>query len=270
VGTAAIPASDDEIRLDRAHTLLTDIERQCASEDGHQEDPNMAGVLKRSWKVILLAIAIVAVPTAAFAAIGSFTSATGAPAVTGVNSSALTNVSGVHGVASHVGANSHYGVTGAASGTGGIGVRGDGANFGVYSGGNLGVAAGKTLKCTACVTNGALPATLPWTPLTLINGWTGGCFGSGAAQIARGPEGVVHFRGGICSGTSSEPFVLPVPYRPTQTEFIAVDECNATTGRLVIETSGAVIVAGDENPASIGDTPECFTSLAGASYTLPY
>ena len=231
----------------------------------------MTAVLKRSWKVILIAIAIVAVPTAAFAAIGSFTSASGTPAVTGVNSSALTGVSGVRGVASHVGANNHYGVSGAASGTGGIGVRGDGANFGVYSGGNLGVAAGKTLKCAGCVTNGDLPATLPWTPLTLINGWTGNCFGTGAAQIARGPEGVVHFRGGICnSGTSNAPFVLPAAYRPTATEFVTVDECDATTGRLVIQTSGVVTVAGDANPPTAGTTPQCFTSLAGASYTLPY
>ncbi len=230
----------------------------------------MTAVLKRSWKVILLAIAIVAIPTAAFAAIGSFTSTSGTPAVTGVNSSALSGVSGVRGVASYVGALNHYGVSGAASGTGGIGVRGDGANYGVYSGGNLGIAAGKTLKCAGCVTNGDLPASLPWTPLTLINGWTGNCFGTGAAQIARGPEGVVHFRGGICaSGTSNLPFVLPVPYRPTANEYVTVDECGAATGRLLIDTSGVVSVDADPN-AGIGETPQCFTSLAGVSYTLPY
>jgi hypothetical protein len=114
----------------------------------------VAAVLKRGWKVILLTIAIVAVPTAAFAAIGTFTSATGTPAVTGVNSSALTGVSGVRGVASHVGTNLHYGVSGTASGTGGIGVRGDGAAYGVYSGGNLGVASGHALKCAGCVNAG--------------------------------------------------------------------------------------------------------------------
>ncbi len=114
----------------------------------------MTAVLKRSWKVIVIAIAIVAIPTAAFAAIGSFTSTSGTPAVTGVDSSALSGVSGVRGVASYVGALNHYGVSGAASGTGGIGVRGDGANYGVYSGGNLGVATGKALKCAGCVTAG--------------------------------------------------------------------------------------------------------------------
>jgi hypothetical protein len=114
----------------------------------------MSAVFKRGWKVILLAIAIIAIPTAAFAAIGSFTSSNGTPAVTGVNSSALTNVSGVRGIASHAGANVHYGVSGAAAGPGGIGVRGDGANFGVFSGGNLGVAAGKALKCAGCITAG--------------------------------------------------------------------------------------------------------------------
>ena len=119
----------------------------------------MMGVLRRSWKVVVLAIAIVAIPTAAFAAIGSFSSSSGTPAVTGVNSSALTSVVGVRGVASHVGSNLHYGVYGSASGTGGIGVRGDGANFGLYSGGNVGVANGKTLKCNGCVTAGDIATT---------------------------------------------------------------------------------------------------------------
>jgi hypothetical protein len=114
----------------------------------------MSAVLRRGWKVIVIATAVVAIPTAAFAAIGSFTSSSGSPAVIGVNSSALTGVSGVRGVASHVGANVHYGVSGAAAGGGGIGVRGDGANFGVFSGGNLGIAGGKALKCAGCVTAG--------------------------------------------------------------------------------------------------------------------
>jgi hypothetical protein len=116
-----------------------------------------------------------------------------------------------------------------------------------------------------------LPAVLPWGPLTLINGWAGNCFGTGQAQIALAPEGVVHFRGGICStGTSAVPFMLAAKYRPTHSEFIPVDECNATTGRLEIETNGTVLALADENRASVGDTPQCFTSLAGVSYTLPY
>jgi hypothetical protein len=116
-----------------------------------------------------------------------------------------------------------------------------------------------------------LPSRLSFTPLTLINGWTGNCFGGGAPGIALAPSGVVHLQGEMCSSTSSsQPFVIPAPLRPSHTEWLTVDECNATTGRLIIGSNGTVTVQGDENPRSSGNTPQCFTSLAGVSYTLPY
>jgi hypothetical protein len=42
--------------------------------------------------------------------------------------------------------------------------------------------------------------------------------------------------------------------------------CDASTGRLQIDTSGAVIV---EVPAGLFSNAACFTSLDGLSYALP-
>jgi hypothetical protein len=79
--------------------------------------------------IIVVAIAAMfAIPTAALAAAGAFTnnSAT-VPAVKGTNS------------------NAH-----------GIGVKGTGTKYGVYSDGPMGVAAGKPLNCSGCVGGGAI------------------------------------------------------------------------------------------------------------------
>ena len=105
--------------------------------------------------------------------------------------------------------------------------------------------------------------------LTLKNGWVGNCFGGGAPGIARSAEGVVHFRGEMCraSGTSTNAFAVPSGFAPSQTEWIVVDLCNAHTGRIVVGTDGETFVQDD--PAG-GGQHACFTSLAGAGYTLPY
>jgi hypothetical protein len=93
---------------------------------------------------------IVIIPTAALAAVGSFTSSTAAPAVTAVNSSPAPNAAGVLGRAAGLGNASRFGVVGAASGAAGIGVRGSGAQYGVFSNGPLGSSG--PLRCTKCVT----------------------------------------------------------------------------------------------------------------------
>ena len=105
----------------------------------------------------------------------------------------------------------------------------------------------------------------------MINGWTDNCFATGTAGIASAPNGVVHLRGAICrsTGTSTQPFVLPAKYRPTENDYVTVDECNAYTGRLLIEPDGTVFVHDDPSAATSGPSA-CFTSLAGANYTLPY
>lgn len=114
-------------------------------------------------------------------------------------------------------------------------------------------------------------APLSFTPLKLINGWRGACFGGGVPGIALDPNGVVHLRGEMCSskaGIPDKPFIIPAKFRPSNTEFVTTDECNTATGRLEIESSGTVWVDGD--PTDTKDTPLCFTSLDGVTYTLPY
>ena len=103
------------------------------------------------------------------------------------------------------------------------------------------------------------------TPLTLINGWTETAFGTADAAVAK-VNGVVHFQGAI-SGTSSSivPFVLPANMTPSVAIFVAVDLCNATLGRLVIDPSGVVAVQEQDEGISNED---CFTSLDGASFVL--
>jgi hypothetical protein len=125
-----------------------------------RENPSSAG---KGWGpfssrqlttiVCVAIVAAVMIPTAAMAAIGTFTSTTVTPAVTGTNSATVANAKGVQGSASATSAGvTRYGVTGNAGGTFGIGVQGTGTKYGVFSNGPLGVAAGKSLTCTGCVT----------------------------------------------------------------------------------------------------------------------
>jgi hypothetical protein len=74
--------------------------------------------------VCVAIVAMVLLPTAAIAVGGSFTSKS-------------NQTPGLHGVN---------------TGSNGIGVAGRGKRYGVYSNGPLGVASGKSLSCTACVT----------------------------------------------------------------------------------------------------------------------
>jgi hypothetical protein len=104
------------------------------------------------------------------------------------------------------------------------------------------------------------------TPLTLINGWTTTAFGT-ANPAAAIVTGVVHFQGAISatSPSSSEPFVLPSTMRPSVPVFVPVDMCDATNGRLIIATSGAVTLQEEDQGTSF---ERCFTSLDGASFVL--
>jgi len=95
---------------------------------------------------------VVIVPTAALAATGAFSSTTAAPAVTAVNYSQATGAIGVLGRVAANGNVARTGMDGSATGSNGLGVEGAGAKYGVFSDGPLGVAAGKALLCTACVT----------------------------------------------------------------------------------------------------------------------
>jgi hypothetical protein len=99
------------------------------------------------------------------------------------------------------------------------------------------------------------------TPLTLFNGWTNAPFGTNNSAIQKF-NGIVYFKGAIASGTSTEPFVLPVGFRPATWVYVPIDLCNAQKGRLIIEPTGVVHVAAEGAFANA----QCFTSLDGASF----
>ena len=98
-------------------------------------------------------------------------------------------------------------------------------------------------------------------PLTLINGWTNAPFATSNA-LAGGQYGVVYFKGAIATGTSAQPFTLPVQFRPLTNVYVPIDLCNATKGRLIIQNTGVVTI----QPEGAFTNAQCFTSLDGASF----
>jgi hypothetical protein len=107
----------------------------------------------------------------------------------------------------------------------------------------------------------ALPGS-GFTTLGLINGWSGGPFGT-ASPAVRTISGIIHLRGAMAtSGSNSEAFVLPKAFRPTKTVFVPVDLCDATNGRLNISPSGVVDVEAETSFSNA----QCFTSLDGVSF----
>ena len=107
------------------------------------------------------------------------------------------------------------------------------------------------------------PGGTNFTALTLINGWTNGPFSTSHAE-AGNAYGIVYFKGAIAtSGSNAQPFVLPAAFRPVTNVFVPVDLCNATNGRLFIQTNGAVTV---QAQGGVFSNAQCFTSLDGASF----
>jgi hypothetical protein len=98
--------------------------------------------------------------------------------------------------------------------------------------------------------------------LNLINGWKAGPFGTYPAA-AGGAYGLVYFKGAIASGTNAAPFVLPPSFSPVTTVYIPVDLCNATNGRLILQTNGSVTIQAE---GGVFSNAQCFTSLDGVSY----
>jgi hypothetical protein len=98
--------------------------------------------------------------------------------------------------------------------------------------------------------------------LTLTNGWLNAPFTTSNA-MAGNAYGLVYFKGAIGSGTTAQPFVLPVYFRPVTNVYVPIDLCNATKGRLDIQASGAVTIEA-ENGAFVN--AQCFTSLDGVSF----
>jgi len=104
------------------------------------------------------------------------------------------------------------------------------------------------------------PSDAGFAPLTLINGWTNAPFSTSNAAV-KNINGIVHFKGAIATaGSSADPFVLPVGFRPAAMVFVPVDLCNSANGRLVISPSGIAEVQAQNTFSSA----QCFTSLDGA------
>jgi hypothetical protein len=99
-------------------------------------------------------------------------------------------------------------------------------------------------------------------PLSLINGWAEGPYGTANAQ-AGNAYGIVYFQGAIYSGTSAAPFVLPPSLTPVTNVYVPVDLCDGTNGRLNIQSNGTVTI--QEEDGALGNA-ECFTSLDGVSF----
>jgi hypothetical protein len=103
--------------------------------------------------------------------------------------------------------------------------------------------------------------TAGFTSLVLQNGWTNAPFGTSNAA-ATNLSGVVHLKGAISSGTTSTVFTLPLAFRPATTVYVPVDLCNATNGRLMIDSGGVVHVQAE----GLFSNAQCFTSLDGAVF----
>jgi hypothetical protein len=98
-----------------------------------------------------------------------------------------------------------------------------------------------------------------YTALTLINDWTDTVYGTASPAVAN-VNGIVHFEGAMSTtGTNTEPFVLPIGFRPAHDVYVAADLCGATNGRLYIQTNGKVTV---QAQTAFSDA-QCFTSLDG-------
>jgi len=156
----------------------------------------MTKLVTRGWKALALTVAIVLIPTAAYAAIGAFSSHTDTPAVTATNSSKAGGTKAIEGKQTGGGPNTRYGVLGTANGPGGVGVIGTGTQDGIYSNGPLGIRAGSTLKCSGCVSVSDLaPAAQAVQPLPSGQSESG-AFGAGGGNSTGGyiGEGITYPR----------------------------------------------------------------------------
>ena len=99
-------------------------------------------------------------------------------------------------------------------------------------------------------------------PLQLVNGWTGAPFGTSLATVEE-VAGIVQFRGAISAGSSAAVFTLDPQFRPATNVYIPVDLCDATNGRLLIQSSGLVSVQAEGGTFT---NAQCFTSLDGVSF----
>lgn len=103
---------------------------------------------------------------------------------------------------------------------------------------------------------------LAYTQLTLKNGWLPSPFSTRSPAVAKDSFGIVHFKGAMSNGTTSNAFRLPSEFRPNKDVYVPVDLCNGISGRIIVSTDGQVDV---QSETAFSDA-QCFTSLEGASF----
>jgi len=101
----------------------------------------------------------------------------------------------------------------------------------------------------------------PFTPLTLVNGWSN--YGGGfASASARNVSGIVRLRGAmVTGGTNDAPFTLPAALRPSHLVYVPVTLCDSNNGRLEINPNGVVYV---DVEGGTWSHAQCGVSLDGA------
>ena len=116
----------------------------------------------------------------------------------------------------------------------------------------------------------ATAAGVPWTSLSLINGWAteNGTYGTGNPKVSL-QGGIVYLSGSLAQSTPGNATfaILPSAFRPSHNMYITVYTNADTTGTLYIAHSG-VMEAYSGTSCGTGDAAQCFTSLATVSFPI--
>lgn len=99
--------------------------------------------------------------------------------------------------------------------------------------------------------------------LPLQNGWVNGAYGTQTSAVAL-YDGIVHFKGAISGGSTTEVFTLPVTLRPEARAYVSVDMFAARVGRLIIDPDTGITTV--QSADGLFSTAQDFVSLEGASY----
>jgi hypothetical protein len=115
-----------------------------------------------------------------------------------------------------------------------------------------------TLGVVSNATRADAVTALVWHPLTLSIGWSDPITGGRAPAYAIDAQGVVHFRGYLESPATPDTtiFTLPPSLIPENQVCLALGGAGTVTGRLLIDTDGAVSMVRD---------PQHSTASASAS-----
>ena len=120
---------------------------------------------------------------------------------------------------------------------------------------------------TAATVNGNAAATaVTWHPLTLINGWRYGGFGSFRAAYYVDANHVVHLRGSARLGTAGRPvFRLPPSVRPSHVISVLIYSSGGVAAAMNILPTGQV---GVFDQTGTDSAVRDFTSFDGVSFPL--